>query len=770
MFNMGISIHWNWISVLLCFLCMGDVHCNCPEDNIQIEGGNFTLTKGLQRDSILVYSCREGYYPYPASHRVCQANDRWNPPPKKFLPQRCRLVECPDPSVLEYGNVFPPQEKYFVDNETTYECYSGYTLRGSSRRVCLKNGKWSGSIPICSHDSGADCADPGIPAGGSRVGNMFGIDDRVQYSCNNNLFLVGSKERVCQESGQWTGTEPSCYYKHTYDTPLEVSAAFGSAIKGSLTTLESTDDTQAGRKIRITKNGTLNIYIAVDISASIEEKYFNQSKNVVIKLMEKIASFSVTPNYEIVFFSSELYEVVNILDFFDSTVSLSTTKSELEKFKIGDRNTGTDLNRVFMTFLERMAVIKRRVGEKTFKEHRHVIILFSDGAYNMGGSPAPTVEQIKNMVYMNHTTEQQAESREDYLDIYVFAIGDLIFDDDLQPLTTQEQGTRHYFRMKDYENLEDMFDEIIDEEDVKGLCGLYREPNTKDDKKTQRRKKYPWFAFVIVQNGEKTKKCIGSLVTRRFVLTAAHCFTFGDLPQHVKVEIDDGQGTKVKKIDTFKLHPDYNIRAKSNLGIQEFYDYDVALIQLSADVQISSVVRPICIPCTQETSTALKLADKSTCKQQEQLLLKNYLERLSFLTREEETVAEKDVHAKIGANRDECIKHALKAPEIPKNITSPEELVTENFLCTGGLEPVRDDVACRGDSGGAVFKNYEQRTIQVALVSWGTRDLCQIKNFPDPVKESRDFHINLFKVVPFLKSILGNEQQDDYAPLSFLEN
>lgn len=62
------------------------------------------------------------------------------------------VVECPDPSVLEYGSVFPPQEKYFVDNETTYECYSGYTLRGSSRRVCLKNGKWSGSTPICSHD------------------------------------------------------------------------------------------------------------------------------------------------------------------------------------------------------------------------------------------------------------------------------------------------------------------------------------------------------------------------------------------------------------------------------------------------------------------------------------------------------------------------------------------------------------------------------------------------------------------------------------------
>ena len=37
------------------------------------------------------------------------------------------------------------------------------------------------------------------------------------------------------------------------------------------------------------------------------------------------------------------------------------------------------------------------------------------GAYNMGGSPAPTVEQIKNMVYMNQTGSQSYQSREEYL-------------------------------------------------------------------------------------------------------------------------------------------------------------------------------------------------------------------------------------------------------------------------------------------------------------------------------------------------------------------
>lgn len=46
-----------------------------------------------------------------------------------------------------------------------------------------------------------------------------------------------------------------------------------------------------------------------------------------------------------------------------------------------------------------------------------------------------------------------------------------------------------------------------------------------------------------------------------------------------------------KRVQTFILHPDYNINAKAKEGVKEFYDYDVALIQLEEDVQISSAVR-----------------------------------------------------------------------------------------------------------------------------------------------------------------------------------
>lgn len=46
-----------------------------------------------------------------------------------------------------------------------------------------------------------------------------------------------------------------------------------------------------------------------------------------------------------------------------------------------------------------------------------------------------------------------------------------------------------------------------------------------------------------------------------------------------------------KKVKFFWLHPSYNISAKEKEGVAEFYDYDIALIQLVDAVQISDIAR-----------------------------------------------------------------------------------------------------------------------------------------------------------------------------------
>ncbi|XP_038821138.1 complement factor b, like isoform X1 [Salvelinus namaycush] len=744
----------------------------CNEESMGMEGGSYTLTRKLEYGSIMIYHCPEGYYPHPALTRACLKSGTWKPPPQRRRLQQCKMIECPNPLVLESGSVLPVQSQYFVNNKTTYECYSGYSLRGSASRVCQTNGKWSGGTPICSRDSGGEdrCADPGIPAGARRSGSSFGIDDKLSYRCDDSLHLLGSKTRVCQENGQWTGTEPKCYYKHTYDTALEITEAFGSAIRESLQLAAPIDDTdQEGKKITIDKAGKLNMYIAMDISDSIAENEFDKARNAVKKLITKVSSFSVSPNYEILFFASDVLEVVNIIDFSgDKRKPLEKVLEDLDNFKYDARdNVGTNLNLAFKTILERMAIQKLR-NEKLFTEVHHVLIFFTDGAYNMGGSPENTVAKIRESVYMNNKTE-----RDKYLDVYVFGVGSEIFDEDIVPLVTKRNGESHYFKVKNAVELEKTFDKIIDESQVVSLCGLHR--NYDDTTPNTIRQRYPWMARIDNTHEDGTaSKCMGSIVSRRFILTAAHCFKFEDNADNIRVTI--GANQVVKGASRIILHPDYNINGKKDDGIKEFYDYDVALIELKDDVNFSIDIRPICIPCTKETSGALRLVGEAiTCKQQEQLLFKNPLEEVSFISYDKEEQMDQRSDAKLKLQdqlRDNCIEPAATQVEgiTPLNL---KDVVTDNFLCTGGRQPTRDNVACKGDSGGAVFKDYDEyRTIQVGVISWGTEDLCPGGNSDfkqESSEKSRDFHINLFKVVPFLKKYLGDEKQD-YQPLQFLEN
>lgn len=57
----------------------------------------------------------------------------------------------------------------------------------------------------------------------------------------------------------------------------------------------------------------------------------------------QISSFSVTPNYGVIFFSSEVFEVVKILDFLNGKVVLNTIKDEINKFKVSGESNRSEI-------------------------------------------------------------------------------------------------------------------------------------------------------------------------------------------------------------------------------------------------------------------------------------------------------------------------------------------------------------------------------------------------------------------------------------------
>ncbi|XP_072562972.1 complement factor B-like [Paramormyrops kingsleyae] len=748
-------VFWIHLNLLILMLfsspCLGTPMKKCEETGLSIEGGNYTLSDGTNANSVLLYSCPEGFYPFPDATRRCLRSGRWFPSLSKNNVPSCKKVTCPDPSNFEQGSVSPNQMQYFVNNVTTYKCFDGYTFFGSASRTCQTNGKWNGSTPICDHSSG-HCPDPGIPPGARRTGHHFGIDDKVTYRCDQGLILVGSEERVCQESSEWSGTEPACYYKYTYDTPAEVKAAFGAALNNHLSPDHfNSSDTQHGKKIKMDAGENLHIYIALDVSDSVTEEDFSKSKDCVLKLIEKISYYDVIPKYDISAFATEVTPIVDILapEIKERYLILESLRN-FSYIAKGDKS-GTNIALAFNKIYEKMSAMRTR-NEKAYKEVRNVIIIFTDGIANMGGRPKDVVDQIRSFAH-----SVVGVNYEDHLDIYAFGVGPDADTAALQQLVSKKEKETHFFRLQDLNILEKTFDEMIDEGDTVGLCGLYRGYG-----EVKSRERHPWLVQISVTRTSVGSNCVGALITSRFILTAAHCFRFEDNPKSISITTDIKPHLKLN-VKTFKMHPDYDIQAKKDQGIPEFYDYDVALIQLDKDVKFDVKIRPICIPCTKETSQALGLPDTATCKEHEDILLKSKFEQASFTAAT--TYIKKNVTIKLGAQRDSCIGDAIHAERM--NVTKASDIVTGNFLCTGGIEGETNNIACKGDSGGALYVERKKRLIQVGVTSWGVEDLCKTSNTIISKEHSRDFHINLFKVQSFIRKYL-EKKDEDYGPTAFI--
>uniref|UniRef100_A0A8C1PKB8 C3/C5 convertase n=1 Tax=Cyprinus carpio TaxID=7962 RepID=A0A8C1PKB8_CYPCA len=684
---------------------------SCPKENINITGGTFVLSNNYSHGSLLRYICPNGYYPSVHS-RLCQ-NEHWTTKTKMKKNPECKKITCPNPRVFENGEVAPYKEKYYVNDTTTYSCNSDYTFRGSAVRVCKPNGKWSGSTPICGRDSD-HCPDPGVPPGSSRTGNMFNTDDKVTYSCASPLTLIGSKERVCQDGGQWSGTEPQCYADFTYDTPEEASEAFSSSLKSNLAVEK---EEQQGKKITLDQGGKLDIYIAVDASDSVEEKDFDNAKTTIKLLLEKISYYPVSPNYEILMFATDVTSIIKMNQFKMQKPTLTDIFKEMDEFTYDSDKTGTNIAKVY-TVIEESMKIEELNNATVFSETQHIIILFSDGAAKNTHICLEVFIIAFILIWICPL----------FPDLYVFGVGD-VNQDDVNGLVSQRDQEKHFFKLQDLKEVQEMFDNMIDESTSVGLCGIVWEGLE------NKRRAFPWLAKINIRT--KGSNCMGSLVTSSYILTAAHCFKEGDTHDKITVQLENWP-VKVKK---YVIHPYYNLTAKQQMGIQEYYEFDVALIQLEKPVDFSSTLRPICIPCTKETNGALKLSEsEGTCRK----------------------------HGKVPVRhaRDACVEDAKKAKGI--NVENAREAVTDNFLCSGGIEPKTDDVACKGESGGASYVNKKGRVIQVGIISWGVKDICKgSKKFTSDA-DSRDYHSNLFskRIRSFLKEHLENDRIGN--PLTFL--
>ncbi|XP_075384194.1 serine protease 27-like [Tenrec ecaudatus] len=234
-------------------------------------------------------------------------------------------------------------------------------------------------------------------------------------------------------------------------------------------------------------------------------------------------------------------------------------------------------------------------------------------------------------------------------------------------------------------------------------CGRPRMLNRMVGGEDAKEREWPW-QVSIQRNGSHF--CGGSLITARWVLTAAHCFSnTSDMSLYrvllgARQLVTPGPHAVYARVKRVESNPLYQGMASSA---------DVALVELETPVVFTDYILPVCVP---DPSVVFKAGMNCSVtgwgspSEQDRLPNPRILQKLAVPI----------------IDTPRC--NLLYSKDTDWDLQP--QTIKADMLCAGFAEGKKD--ACKGDSGGPLVCLVNQSWLQAGVISWG--EGCARRNRP----------------------------------------